>query len=408
MQIYTADWKKHERKAISMQNLTLFAQFVNELIDKNAFSRVVAKRDSDKGCKGFDTWSQFIWMLFCQLGGCRSIRDIAHVMESITGNLNHLGMSKAPSKSTVAYQNLHRDWHVFRDIYYLLWKSLGQQLGGWSQLPRIDRKIKLLDSSTITLSLKSFPWARYTHEKGAVKLHTLLDLEYDAPSYICVSDGKMADCKGALRIPVRNDMVIVADRGYMDFELLKHWDSKGAQFVVRHTKSIQYTSIQEWELPPDTAQNILKDEIIFMSGEESKVYTKELRRVVAYNEEYGYAVELLTNNFICAAEEIAALYKDRWYIETFFRDIKQLLKVKSFVGTSPNAVLIQVWTAMCAILLIKYLKAKSRYKWHLSNLVIFLRMNLFVKIDLWYWLNYPFEREKPPDDKLKQGVLFAI
>lgn len=141
--------------------------------------------------------------------------------------------------------------------------------------------------------------------------------------------------------------------------------------------------------------------------EERKVYTKELRRVVAYNEEYGYAVGLLTNNFTCSEEEIAALYKERWYIETFFRDIKQLLKVKSFVGISTNAVLIQVWTSMCAILLVKYLKAKSRYKWHLSNLVIFLRMNRFVKIDLWYWLNYPFEREKPPDEGFKQGALFA-
>lgn len=209
-------------------------------------------------------------MLFCQPGGCRSIRDIAHVMESITGNLNHPGMSRAPSKSTVAYQNLHRDWHVFRDIYYLLWKCLGQQLGGWSQLPRMDRKIKLLDSSAITLSLKAFPWARYTHEKGVVKWHILLDLEYDAPSYICVSDSKMADCKGALHIPVRNDMVIVADRGYMDFELLKHWDSKGARFVVRHTKSMQYTTIQEWDLPPDTAQTSSRTKLSLCAAREAR------------------------------------------------------------------------------------------------------------------------------------------
>ena len=391
-----------------MQNLTLFAQLVNELIDKIAFSQIVSKRESDKGCKGFDTWSQFIWMLFCHLGGCRSIRDIAHVLESITGNLNHLGMSKAPSKSTVAYQNQHRDWRVFRDIYYLLWQSLGQHLGGWHKLPHLERKIKLLDSSTVTVSLKAFPWARYTHEKGAIKLHTLLDLDYDAPSYICVTDGKTPDNKGAFKIPIRKDMIIVADRGYMDFKLLKHWDSKGAQFVVRHTKSIQYNSIQEWDLPPEAPQSILLDEIIHMTGPESSEYNENLRRVVAYNEEHGYAVELLTNDFMSEAEQIAALYKDRWYIETFFRDIKQLLKIKSFVGTSPNAVLTQVWTAMCAILLVKYLKAKSRYKWHLSNLVIFLRMNLFVKIDLWYWINYPFEHTKPPDSAPRQGVLFSI
>lgn len=389
-----------------MDNTTLFAQLVNSLIDKSAFAKIVRKHDSDKGCKVYTTWHQFIWMIFCHLGSCRSIRDISHALESLMGNCRHLGLRKTPSKSSIAYQNTHRSWKVFRSIYYMLWKTLGQHLGGWHKLPIIDKKIKLIDSSTITLCLKAFPWAAYTHEKGAVKLHTVLDLEMDMPSYMLVSDGKVADCKAAMHMPVSKDMVIVADRGYMDFELLKHWDSKKAHFVVRHASTISYRTIQEWELPENCPDYILKDETIAMIGPESSIYEDILRRVVAYNEQHGYAVELLTNNFEWDAEVIAALYKERWYIETFFRDLKQLLHIKTFIGTSPNAVLTQVWTALCAILLLRYLKIKSTQRWHFSNLVTFLRMNLFSKISLWTWLNYPFGRRKARDTPCIQGVLF--
>lgn len=389
-----------------MANITLIAQLVNQLVDKDAFSRIVSKYNADKGCKKFNAWSQFVWMLLCHLGDCNSIRDISNILMSTTGNINHLGMKEAPSKSSVAYQNEHRDWRVFRDYFFVLLKSLGQQLKGARDIPQVDRKIKLLDSTTVTLSLSAFPWARYTHEKGAIKMHTILSFEQDAPHFMHVTDGKVPDNVAAMLLPVKEDMVIVADRGYMDFELLKHWDSKKVQFVVRHTKSIVYEPLAEWELPENAPQNILKDEIIQMAGPESSVYEDNLRRVVVYNEEHKYAVELLTNNFTWEAETIAALYKDRWYIETFFRSIKQLLRIKSFVGVSPNAVLTQVWTAMCAILLLKYLVARSKYKWTLSNLVHFLRVNLFAKIDLWYWIDHPFQRKKPPDAELVQGVLF--
>ena len=143
-----------------------------------------------------------------------------------------------------------------------------------------------------------------------------------------------------------------------------------------------------------------------MTGSESSIYEDILRRVVAYNEQHGYAVKLLTSNFEWDAELIAALYKERWYIETFFRDIKQLLHIKAFIGTSPNALLTQVWTALCAILLLRYLKIKSTQEWHFSNLVTLLRMNLFNKISLWKWLNYPLGRRKARDTRCIEGLLF--
>ncbi len=386
--------------------LTVFAQLVNQLIDKSSIQRIAKKHNSDKYCQIFDTWSQFIWLLFAHIGNCRSIRDISHALESITGNINHLNIQRAPSKSSVAYQNKNRSYKVFQDIYYELYASLGQQLGHRRFAPRLDRRIKLLDSSTVTLALDAFSWARYTSEKGAIKIHTLLDFEQDTPSFVHISDGKMADNTAGYLIPADKDMIIVADRGYQDFDLLKHWDSKKAHFVVRHTVSIQFESILENELDDTEDQDILKDEIIRMVGSESSDYTDVLRRVVVFNEEHQYTVELLTNDFTSDARVIAELYRNRWYIESFFKNIKQLLKIKTFLGTSPNAVLSQVWVALCASLLLTYLKVRSSYKWHLSNLVVFLRMNLFVKIDLWYWLNKPFYPRILYEEKLKQGVLF--
>ncbi|MEG2810643.1 MAG: IS4 family transposase, partial [Akkermansia sp.] len=212
----------------SAKNLNLYAQLVKELLNRHEFQNIVTKHQANKYSKKFDAWSQLIWMLFCQLGGCHSIRDISNVLRSITGNINHLGVSTAPSKSTIAYQNTHRSWKVFRDYYYVLRQRLGQQRGNWHGLANIGAKIKLLDSSTITMSLSAFPWAHYTHEKGAVKLHTLLDLDMQVPDFIHITDGKHTDAKSAFEIPISKGEVIVADRGYQDFELLRFWDSKKA------------------------------------------------------------------------------------------------------------------------------------------------------------------------------------
>ncbi len=398
--------KNKTMKQTPRPKLSVFAQLVNNVIDKSEIYRIAKKHDTDKYCQQYDTWSQFIWLLFAHLGNCRSIRDISHALESITGNINHLNMQSAPSKSTVAYQNKNRSYKVFQDIYYNLYETLGQQLGKRKFAPRLERRIKLLDSSTVTLALKAFSWAKYTSEKGAIKIHTLLDFEQDMPSYVHISDGKVGDNTAAYDIPVSKDMVIVADRGYQDFALLKHWDSKKAHFVVRHKQDILFETIREDDLDDVEDQDILKDEVIHMTGPESKKYTEILRRVVVYNEEHQYAVELLTNDFMSEARVISALYKNRWYIESFFKNVKQLLKIKTFFGTSENAVLSQIWVALCAILLLTYLKQKAQYKWHLSNLVVFLRMNIFVKIDIWCWLDKPFTPKIHYDDTPRQGLLF--
>ena len=202
--------------------------------------------------------------------------------------------------------------------------------------------------------------------------------------------------------------VIVCDRFYNDFPMLNVWDSSGVFFVVRHKDSLQYTVIKENDLPEDRHQHILKDDIIELNSKVSKAkYAKRLRRVSLWDEKNKQVIELITNNMTWTANTISELYKSRWQVEIFFRDIKQLLHIKSFVGTSKNAVMTQIWTALITILILKALKAMAKYGWHLSNLVAFIRLNLFVKIDLQTWLDSPFEQaEEDPVQNHIQGVLF--
>ncbi|NDV94888.1 IS4 family transposase, partial [Dysgonomonas sp. 521] len=374
-----------------MAKITLFAQILSKL-NKDVFKKIVQQKQTDKYQKGFDSWTHLISMLFCQFAKSQSVRDISNGLRSATGNLNHLGIETAPSKSSISYQNKRRDWTLFRDYYYELYSYLGQQAKFKQVKFGIKSKIFLLDSSTISLCLSLFDWAKYKTAKGAVKMHTLLDYDGNLPVYVNITNGKTADNKGAYDLPLIKGSVIVADRFYNDFHLLNIWDSNHVFFVVRHKENLKYRTIKELDLPGNRHQHILKDEIIELHNEK---YPKRLRRIAVWNDENKFVLEIITNNMQWSANTISELYKSRWQIEIFFREIKQLLHVKSFIGTSENAVMIQIWTALITILILKALKAMAQYGWHLSNLVAFIRLNLYVKIDLQYWLDNPFL--EPPE-----------
>ena len=390
-----------------MANLSLFSQIVSKL-DRSIFSKLVSKHNTDKHQKGYNSWTHLVSMLFCQFAKSQSVRDISNGLRSATGNLNHLGVQKAPSKSNISYQNKHRDSDLFKAYYYELLGSLGQQAALKRVKFRIKSKILLLDSTTISLCLSVFDWAKYKTAKGAVKMHTLLDFDGNLPVYVNITNGKTADNKGANDIPLVKGSVIVADRFYNDFHLLNVWDSNEVFFVIRHKDNLQYAIIQENDLPENRHQHILKDEVIELKNEGSKEkYSKKLRRVAVWDEKNQQVIELITNQMNWSANTIGELYKSRWQVEIFFREVKQLLHIKSFVGTSENAVKIQIWTALITILILKALKAIAKYSWHLSNLVGFIRLNLFVKIDLQLWLDKPFEDPKyEPSANPTQGMLF--
>lgn len=389
-----------------MTNITLFSQIISKL-DRLKFSKLVKEKQTDKHEKGFNSWTHLVSMLFCQFAKSQSLRDVSNGLRSATGNLNHLGIERAPSKSTIGYQNKNRDWELFRAYYYQLLGSLGQQVGFKQVKFKIKTKIFLLDSTTISLCLSIFDWAKYKTAKGAVKMHTLLDFDSNLPAYVNITDGKTADNKGAYDIPLLKGSVIVADRFYNDFYLLNIWDSKGVYFVIRHKENIQYKVIKENKLPENRHQHILKDEIIELKNKSLKEkYPRRLRRVAVWDDVNRQVIELITNHMTWSCKTIGELYKSRWQVEIFFRDIKQLLHIKSFIGTSQNAVMIQIWTALITIMILKALKAMAKFNWHLSNLVAFIRLNLFVKINLQAWLDKPFEEYCDPPDKNIQGVLF--
>jgi hypothetical protein len=337
-------------------------------------------------------------MLFMQLAGAISLRDISNGLRSATGNLNHLGVTKAPSKSSLSYINMHRTYEVFRDMYFGLLDKMEPSLNRRRQYSRrLKRKIFIMDASIIPLCLSLFDWAKFRTRKGAIKLHAVLDYDTGLPCYAVLSDGKTHDVKEAQNTVFPADSVLVVDRAYVDYEWLYNLDSSGVFFVTR-LKSNADIEIVESFLTNIKQDYILSDQHIRLTGfYTSKKYPGKLRIVKVYDSENDQTLVLLTNHLSWTANTISQLYKARWDVEVFFKHLKQLFRVKTFVGTSPNAVRIQMWCSMIAILLINYLKAKAKYKWHLSNLITFLRINLFVKINLWKWVDRPvIEMANPP------------
>ena len=378
-----------------MAKITLFAQIIQKL-PKGIIKSLAKKYGTDKYAKGFNTWSHLVSMIFCQFADCVSLREISNGLHSANGNLNHLGIRRAPSKSNLAYQNEHRSCAFFRDCYYSLLEYFGQQVSFSGRKFRFKNAVYALDSTIITLCAEVYDWAHYTHAKGAVKLHTLLNFHTLLPEYVHITDGKAGDNTAARNVEVKPGSIVVCDRGYFDTPLMNFWDSIGVFFVVRVKSSLLYERIEERELPDNAHPEVLIDEVVRLTGRDTaEQYRKPIRRIAVYNAEHKFTVELLTNNMKLAAGTIADLYKARWKIETFFRDLKQNFHIKSFVGTSPNAVEIQIWTALITILLFAVLKQQATYKWHFSNLVSSLRLNTFTKIDLCLWINEPFT--PPPE-----------
>jgi hypothetical protein len=378
-------------------NLSLFSQILG-LIDRNVFSKIVKHHQSDKHSKGINSWTHLVSMLFMQLAGASSLRDISNGLRSATGNLNHLGVGKAPCKSTLSYINKHRSYQVFSDLYFKLLEQLEPSLQRSRAYARqLKRKIFIMDASIIPLCLSLFDWALYRTTKGAIKLHAVLDYDSGLPCYALITDGKESDIGPARAISFPSKSVLVVDKGYTDYEWLYNLDSNGIFFVTGLKSNADIRVIESY-LTNSKHEHILSDEDIrFLSVKGAKQYPKTLRVVRVYDKENDQWLVLLTNNLNWTADTISQLYKARWDIEVFFKHLKQLFRVKSFVGTSPNAVRIQMWCSMIAILLIKYLKRKANFKWHLSNLITFIRINLFVKIDLWQWVHKPIiERANPP------------
>jgi len=374
-----------------MINVTLFSQ-ITQLLPKESFKKLVREHGSDKYSKGIDSWTHLVSMLLCHFGQMSSVRDISNGMRSITGNLNHLGVKKAPAKSSVSYINKTRDWRLFRDFYYQLFDHL-RSIHNFQQksIPRLKKKIFLLDATVVPLCLKMFDWAKFRSSKGAIKLHLLLDYQGCLPVFVHMTEGKVHEKKVAEQLSLPTGSVVVFDRAYIDYQWLYNLDSNKVIFVTRAKTNMNYREVGF--IPNDKIKypNVCSDRKIRLSkGPSAKKYPKNLRLVDYLDSTTGKRYQFLTNQMDWNAQTVADVYKERWNIEVFFKQIKQNLHIKTFIGTSENAVQIQVWTAMISMLLLAFLKAKAKYQWHLSNMVTFIRINLFVKLALMDWLNRPF------------------
>ena len=371
-----------------VRHASLFSQLI-AFFDRNKFKKLVMKHQAEKFSKGFQSWDQFVSMIFCQVAQAKSLREISGGLACCMGKLRHLGISEAPSKSTLSYANKKRPWQMFQDLFYETLDFCRNAAPGKHKF-RFKNKLLSLDSTTISLCLSLFPWAEFRRTKGAVKLHLLLDHDGYLPSYAYISNGRKHDATYAKRFPLAPGSIVTMDRGYNDYKLFAYWTAQKIFFVTRLKENADYEVLSR--RPTPQKGNITADETIRFRGHYAqKNCPSHLRRVVVWDSENQRQIVLLTNHHNFGATTISAIYKDRWQIELFFKAIKQNLRIKTFVGTSENALNIQIWTALIAMLLIKFLQLKSTFSWSLSNLVAFLRWNLFSYKDLWEWINKPFE-----------------
>lgn len=369
---------------------SMFSQLLS-LFPRSEFEKAVRAHRADRAAKGFDCWTQFVAMLFCQLGRAHSLREICGGLASVEGKLNHLGVGDAPKRSTLSYANAHRPWKLFEEVFMQL---LGRCQGIAAPKPfRFKNKLYSLDATVIDLCLEMFDWAKFRRAKGAIKLHLLLDHDGCLPCFGVITEGKTHEIRVARTLDWPKGSIVAIDRSYMDYAFLDSLTERDIFFVTRLKGNATPTTEAVLSTPKG---NIISDEMINLPGSgANKREFRLLRRVVVWDPVGQREILLLTNNMKLAASTIAAIYKQRWQIELFFKAIKQNLKIKTFVGTSANAVHVQIWTALVAILLLKYLQMRSRLGWSLSNLVALLRLNLFVHRDLWVWIDEPYA--PPPD-----------
>lgn len=386
--------------SMSVIKVNLFSQILN-IVDRQVFKKVVKKFDCDKYGKGITTWTHFVAMTFVHLASATSLRDVSNGLRSATGNLSHLGISRVPCKSSLSYLNAKRDWRFFEQLYYDLVAHLEPSLLEQKKsLSRIRRKVFIMDSTLIPLSLSLFDWAHYRTKKGAAKLHAVLDYNLGLPTYAVVTKGVDTDIAQAQQTDFEKGSVLVMDRIYADYKWFNKLDSKDISFVIRIKKNVRYQVIENQKIKKPES-SLISDQHIKLTGfTTAKRYPKKLRLIKVYDTEKDLILEIITNNFYWTAQTVSDIYRARWDIEVFFKYLKQSIEVKSFVGVSPNAVRIQIWTALIVKLLIRYLRKKAKYNWNTSNLVAFIRFILFVKIDLWKWLNDPFQKTANSPPKL--------
>lgn len=383
---------------------SIFSQLL-QLFPRLEFEQGVRAHQAERHMRGFPCWGQFVAMLFCQLGQARSLREICGGLAATEGRLKHLGLDGAPKRSTLSYANQHRPWQLYQSVFELLLgrcQSLVAAQGGGKRF-RFRNRLLSLDASVIDLCLSLYDWARFRRAKGAVKLHLLLDHDGYLPQFAVLTDGKTHELTVARKLAFEPGAVVVFDRAYTDYEWFAELGRRGVYFVTRLKRNADYEVLES--RPTPERGGILADEVICFPSRAVESPEYVFRRIVKQQPGDEEPLVFLTNHLGFGPTTVAAIYKDRWQVELFFKALKQNLRIKTFVGVSPNAVRTQLFTALIAILVLRYLQLRARFGWSLSNLAALLRQQLFVYRDLWAWLDEPFE---PPPQAAEANAQLAL
>lgn len=366
----------------------VFAQ-IFDFVSHNDFLKLVKKYDGDFKVKHFSCWRQFLCMAFGQLTHRESLSDTILCIRANSKKLYHLGIGVAISKSTLSKANENRNWQIYQDFALLLIEQAKVLCQDDDQLEvEIKNNIFIIDSSTINLCLNLYPWAKFRKTKAAVKLHTKMDAKTSIPDFIHISDGKMHDVNVLDMISILPESFYVMDRGYLDFSRLYRINVARAYFIIRAKKNLKFQRMYSAKV--DKSTGLKCDQTIKLTGfYPSQDYPEKIRRVKYHDKETDKTFVFITNNFELKATEVALLYKHRWFIETFFKWIKQHLKIKSFWGTSSNAVKTQIWIAISVYVIVLILKKKLNLPQSIYEILQILSVNIFDKEPLYQLFKKP-------------------
>jgi hypothetical protein len=359
---------------------TVFSQILDH-VPRYEFQKCVTRYRGDYQQKSFSCWDQFLSMGFAQLTYRDSLRDIEACLRSMHGKLYHMGFRGKVARSTLAAANESRDWRIYADFAQVL---IGIARPLYARDPigvDLDQGLYALDSTTIDLCLSLFPWAKFRLHKAAVKMHTLLDLHGNIPTFIRITDGKVADVNILDEILPEAGAFYVMDRGYIDFERLYVFTLCSAFFVVRTKENVLLQ--RRYSRAVDKTTGVRSDHTVILSAVDSaKVYPDALRRVSYFDVETNKRLKFLTNNFVLPALTIAQIYKSRWQVELFFKWIKQHLRIKSFYGTSENAVKTQIWIAVSVYVLVAIVRKRLGLEASLYQVLQILSVTIFEKLPI--------------------------
>jgi len=387
------------------QGRTVFSQLMSFLPDRE-FRRCVQRYQGDKRLRGFSCWDQYLAMAFAQLTYRESLRDIEVCLRSMQGKLYHLGFRGKVARSTLADANESHDWRIFADFAQML-IGIARPLHVRDPMGvDLEQSLYALDSTTIDLCLSMFPWAKFRRRKAAVKMHTLLDLHGNIPTFIRVTSGDVHDVNILDEIMPEAGAFYVMDRGYIDFQRLFVFTLNSAFFVVRTKSNVLLQ--RRYSHPVDKSTGVCADQTVLLtSWESASVYPDALRRVSFFDAETNQRLRFLTNNFALPALTIAQIYKCRWQVELFFKWIKQHLRIKAFYGTSENAVKTQIWIAVSMYVLVAIVRKRLGLEGSLYQVLQILSVTLFEKIPILQALQTHDSQSDLPDSA-NQFILFDL